>query len=290
MVRRRGTLLTLLTALTLLAATAAAATQLWLSPAKYGAEYTLYFSLQDSNSPHRIYETAPAAADIHVFQDGVSEARAANAATDLGRTFSLVLTAAEMTGKVIAVDANDASAPPLFADAVFYIPTFGHAGAYHPFDYNSVADIAVAVREEIDANSVMLAAIKAMTDLMAVVTTTVAGPNDANNFTITAGEDANDAYWMHAVMVEDATDSHAEVRWIEEYVTSRDVMLDEPLSFTPEAGDKVWIMGTTYGGLLQVILSGLNESKIPVYPFDATGRSRSGLGGVTYFDANGDDP
>jgi len=67
-------------------ATAASATIVY-PPVKYGQEVTIYFGLYDSNSPWRNYATAPAAGDVHVFQDGASEARAANAVTDLGRTF-----------------------------------------------------------------------------------------------------------------------------------------------------------------------------------------------------------
>ncbi|MFH0981866.1 MAG: hypothetical protein V2A79_10035 [Planctomycetota bacterium] len=109
----------------------------WLPPAKYATQYTLYFTIYDSNSPWRVYETAPAAADVWVFQDGVSGARATNAVTDLGRTFSLVLTNTEMTAAVVTVDVNDDTATPLFGDAVFYIPTFGNASAYHVFDQSS---------------------------------------------------------------------------------------------------------------------------------------------------------
>lgn len=153
-------------------------------------------------------------------------------------------------------------------------------------DYN---DIAVAVREEMDANSVMLSAIKAMTDLMSINTTTINTVTDANEFTITAGRDANDAYWLHAIMVQDATDSHAEVRWIDEYVTSRSVLVDEPFSFTPAPGDKVWILGPVYGGFLAEVVSGLNTSKAPIYYYKA-GSSGSGPAGTTYLNESGEDP
>jgi hypothetical protein len=103
-------------------------------PVKYGKEVTVYFGLYDSNSTWRNYATAPAAADVHVFQDGASEARAANAVTDLGRTFSLVLTAAEMQAKIVVVDINDASDPPLYCDEQIIIPTYGHASALNQLD------------------------------------------------------------------------------------------------------------------------------------------------------------
>lgn len=318
----KRTTLTLLTVLTLASALGAATVQVWLPPAKYATEYTLYFAVEDSNNPHRVYETAPAAADVHVFQDGASEARATNAVTDLGRTFSLVLTAEEMTGKVIAVDVNDASAPPLFADAVFYIPTFGNAGAYHPFDYSLATAWDALVAEHtgettfggevggLDPNltlvladtaelqtdwtnggrlDLILDAIRAMTDLMAVVTTTVADSNDANDVTLTAGATVDDAYWMHAIMVEDGTDGHSEVRWIEYYDAQRDAEFDEPLSFAPVAGDRVWVLGPVYGGLLYEIRSSLETSKAPIYYYKA-GSSGSGPAGTTYLNESGEDP
>jgi len=154
---------------------------------------------------------------------------------------------------------------------------------------NTPVEIAVATRTEIDVNSTVMAAIQAMTDLMAVVTTTVATPNDANTFTITAGADVNDAYWMHAIMVQDANDSHKEVRWIEEYVTSRDVTVDEPFSFTPAAADKVWILGPVYGGLLYELRSSVSASQSPVYYFDETGKSGR-AGGTNYYNDSGKDP
>jgi hypothetical protein len=133
--------------------------------------------------------------------------------------------------------------------------------------------------------------IKAMTDLIAIVTTTIAGPNDANTFTITAGRDANDAYWFHAIMVQDATDGHSEVRWIEEYSVGRIVVVDTPFSFTPAAADKVWILGVTYGGLLYDIRSLIQVFRAPIYYQHQTGTGATGgAGGTTRYDASGEDP
>lgn len=122
----------------------------------------------------------------------------------------------------------------------------------------------------------LLDAVKAMTDLMAVVTTTLADVNatDANELTLTAGQDANDAYWLHAIMVEDATDGHSEVRWIEQYVSGRIVTIDEPFSFTPAIGDRAWILGPVYGGLLYEMRTLIQESKRPLIYYDGTGKGK----------------
>jgi hypothetical protein len=135
----------------------------------------------------------------------------------------------------------------------------------------------------------LIDAIKAMTDLISVNTTTVAAPNDVNNFTITAGQDVNDAYWMHAIMVEDAGDSHSEVRWISQYNTSRDVSVDEPFSFTPAAGDNVWILGPVYGGFLYNIQQALSNSSAPTHYFDH-GAGVQGPGDTSYYLQDGSDP
>lgn len=86
-----------------------------------------------------------------------------------------------------------------------------------------------------------------LTDLKRVIDdtytlyTTVAGPNDANNFTLTAGIDANDVYEGMMIAVEDAGDSHWEVRMIYDYEVGRDVRVDIPFHFSPAAADKVYI-------------------------------------------------
>jgi hypothetical protein len=132
-----------------------------------------------------------------------------------------------------------------------------------------------------------------MTDLIAIVSTTIASPNDANNFTITAGLDVNDAYDWALIMVQDADDSHSEVRWIEDWQSGRDVFVDEPFGFTPAAGDNVWIMGTSYGGYLYEALTSLRLSKIPVYYYQGAGTSGGGsesAGGVSHYDQSGADP
>lgn len=126
----------------------------------------------------------------------------------------------------------------------------------------------------------ILDAIKAMTDLIAIVDTTVASPNDANNFTITAGLDVNDAYDWNLIMVEDAGDSHSEVRWIEDWQTGREIYVDEPFGFVPAAGDKVWIMGTSYGGYLYEVMSALKLSSIPTYYISGPNSSQ---GTTTYY-------
>jgi hypothetical protein len=135
--------------------------------------------------------------------------------------------------------------------------------------------------------------IKAMTDLIAMYTTDVNDANDANNFTVTAGPDVNDALSYHIIMVEDATDGHKELRFIDEWLDDLSVLVDEPFGFTPASSDKVWIMGTGYGGWLYEMLSSLRLTRVPVYYYSApslSGGASESAGGVTHYDQTGADP
>jgi hypothetical protein len=105
--------------------------------AKYGQEFTLYFSIFDSNLPHAFYQTAPAADDMSIRKDGGDRARATNAVTDLDHVMKLVLTATEMTAGVVTVDANDETSPKLYGDDTWIIYTYGNASATHAFDLDS---------------------------------------------------------------------------------------------------------------------------------------------------------
>lgn len=136
-------------------------------------------------------------------------------------------------------------------------------------------------------------AIKAMTDLISINVTTVSDANDANSFTLTHGEDTNDAYFEHIIMVEDADDSHSELRFIREWNATRVLLVETPFSFTPAVGDNVWIMGTGYGGWLYEIWNKLWRLQTPIYyyPAPTTGSgATSGPGGTSYYDATGFDP
>lgn len=114
--------------------TVAAGSPHYIPPVKYGQQFTLYFNVFDSNSPWRFYATAPAAADVHIIKDGGTAAAATNSITDLGKTFSLVLTATEMQAAVVIVEVNDLSSPGLYMDDSWAIPTYGHTAALNRLD------------------------------------------------------------------------------------------------------------------------------------------------------------
>ncbi len=93
---------------------------------------------------------------------------------------------------------------------------------------------------------VILDAIKAITDILPALTTTVASPNDANNFTLTAGVAVADAYNGMTVYIQDADDSHWESRLVIDWTAARVMDVDEPFGFTPAAGDVVYLWGQAY--------------------------------------------
>jgi hypothetical protein len=91
-----------------------------------------------------------------------------------------------------------------------------------------------------------IGAVKAIVDILPVLQTTVASPNDVNNFTITAGLDANDVYEGSLISVQDAGDSHWETRLIIQYEVGRDVTVDQDFGFTPAGSDEVVIWNNAY--------------------------------------------
>jgi hypothetical protein len=128
----------------------------------------------------------------------------------------------------------------------------------------------------------LIDAIKYKTDLISLVDTTVKDSNDANNFTIEDGTDVNDAYWFMAIIVEDADgNSSKEIRWIDRYDENSadpNVWVDEQFSFTPATGDVVHIMGTCYGGYLDMIYNFVRQSKAVINYIDGTGSGTSRTG------------
>ena len=88
--------------------------------------------------------------------------------------------------------------------------------------------------------------IKLVTDRLPMITTTVATIGDANTFTLTAGEDANDVYLGNTISIQDADDLHWESRMIISWTSARVVVVDEILGFTPAVGDVVVIWKSYY--------------------------------------------
>ena len=147
----------------------------------------------------------------------------------------------------------------------------------------------VVAGDSLEALSDRQVLIKLMTDLIAIYSTTVTDANDANNFVIGAGPaDGNDLN-DHLIMVIDADDGAAELKYIFKWDVGRDVTVEAPFGFTPANGDLVYVMGTSYGGYFEAVWSFLRRMNASVYIFDQTGGSPARLG-VMRFDPLGIDP
>lgn len=165
------------------------------------------------------------------------------------------------------------------------------------------------IREEIDSNSTQLAlivadtnelqtdwtdggrldvildAIKAMTDLIAIEVTDVATGEDANSFIVTDIIEVDDALDFHIVMVTDGDDGHSELRWIARLEADKTITVDRDFGFTPAAGDIVRVMGTGYGGWLRWIANHIN-----VAPETVDFRTGARTGGTATLNADDEDP
>jgi len=96
--------------------------------------------------------------------------------------------------------------------------------------------------EGADATDQLNAASPSITGLFAR-TTTVAASSSTSQFTITAGKTTNNAYRNMLISVKDADDNNVEVRLITSYTGStRTVTVDSAFSFTPTAGDVVYLI------------------------------------------------
>ena len=97
--------------------------------------------------------------------------------------------------------------------------------------------------QQLDPNITL---IKAVTDIMEALNTTVAAADDANSFTLTDGNDVNDCYTGMTIYVEDATTGDWASRLIDNWETGKVVTVDSDFAFTPEVGDIVVIWGIAH--------------------------------------------
>lgn len=192
--------------------------------------------------------------------------------------------------------------PAVIADAVWDELSTGHvdagkAGQQQWTDVDAILDDTGELQTDWTDGGrldLLIDAIKYKTDLITILDTTVKAGVDANNFTLTAGIDVNDALWFHTIMVTDGDDGHGELRTITDYLhnTGADpnILVDQPFGFTPATGDVVHVMGTDYTGLVYDMWNWLKQSNTPTYFIDATGTGASRRTGITHFDASAEDP
>jgi hypothetical protein len=100
---------------------------------KYATGKTIYFILYTSDGTEIKKDAAFISGDVKIKIDGGAEANTTNLPTDNGTGYSLVLTDAELTGKVIEIFIEDAD-DTTWLTKVIEIRTFGNADAYYVLD------------------------------------------------------------------------------------------------------------------------------------------------------------
>lgn len=107
---------------------------------KYGVQATIDFELYEQDGLKFRTDAVSATGDINLVRDGANEEELdADAFVDEGRSYSLVLSAAEMTAARIIVYVVDQDATQIWLDKAILIETYGHASAQHAFDFGSAA-------------------------------------------------------------------------------------------------------------------------------------------------------
>lgn len=118
----------LILALLLAAPTLASAETLYRD---YATQTTVLVDLWETDGTDLKVDATFATGDCKVMIDEGAEANCANLPTDEGQSYSLVLSAAELTGKRIKVLLVD-SATKAWLDRTILIETAGHASSQHP--------------------------------------------------------------------------------------------------------------------------------------------------------------
>jgi hypothetical protein len=102
---------------------------------KYGVETTLNFELYLLDGTALVTNAVSATGDINLQRDeGSTEVLDADTFVDEGQSYSLALSAVEMTAGRIIIHIVDQSSPQIWLDKVLIVETYGHASAQHPFD------------------------------------------------------------------------------------------------------------------------------------------------------------
>ena len=117
---------------------------------KYGVETTVDFVLFETDGINLKTDAAHAAGDTKVMKDEGAEANTANAFTDEGQGYSIVLSATEMEAARIVVYVVDA-ATKVWLDTAFTVETYGNASAMHAFDLDTATvNLSSATETQID--------------------------------------------------------------------------------------------------------------------------------------------
>lgn len=104
--------------------------QVFLAP--YGADFTAEFELFEVDGVDLRADAVHASGDVTVYEDQAAAATADNGFTDEGVVYSLVCSAAELTGKRATYAIVDQTGTKVWLDKVFTVETYGHPLSMHP--------------------------------------------------------------------------------------------------------------------------------------------------------------
>jgi ligand-binding sensor domain-containing protein len=106
---------------------------------KYGVETTITFELYLLDGSDIADSAAHAAGDSTISKDEGAYASTTNGFTDEGSTYSIVLSATEMTAARISVVIRDQTSPKVWISKTLFIETYGNASAQHAFDLDTAS-------------------------------------------------------------------------------------------------------------------------------------------------------
>jgi len=106
---------------------------------KYNQSKTITFDLYDLDGVDMSVAATFAAGDVKIMKDEGAEANTTNLPTDEGSSYSLVLTATEMSAARIRIILIDQTATKVWLDTSIGIETYGNASAEHAFDLDTAS-------------------------------------------------------------------------------------------------------------------------------------------------------
>lgn len=130
--------------------------------------------------------------------------------------------------------------------------------------------------------------IKAKTDLITIIDTTIAVSDTNESFTLTDGIAVDDAWNGSIIMIQDADDSHWELRIVEDWTSAKVVTVERPMGFVPAIADVVHVMGTAYVGDIWDVVRRIPFTTNYIDTITPGGAGTPGT--VRRYDASGDDP
>jgi len=142
---------------------------------KYNQAKTITFDLFDIDGVDLSIAATFAAGDVKIMKDEGAEANTTNLPTDEGSSYSLVLTATEMSAARLRIILIDQTATKVWLDISIGVETYGNASAEHAFDLDT-ANVTLAATTHTGA---VIPTVTTLTNLPAITANwlTAAGIN-----------------------------------------------------------------------------------------------------------------